>query len=102
MQPGVIYTAPDGSTVTLQCFIHEEKPYYFNRGTPAEFMMRRPDRLTDVRLLERTPGGDRYATRLYCRTVFGDTTNEPPLVRCDYLETWQEPPNGIITEGDFW
>lgn len=104
MRPGTVYTADDGSTVVLQLFAEEGFHQIFNKGTPAEFHYRAPDRLTDIRLLEMDPNGERYVTRLRCRHIDPDTLDGPeiPMWETCAAESWQEPSNGIIGDRTFW
>lgn len=97
MTPGVIYTAPDGSTVCLQIYIKEGMDNVFNPGTKAEWHLRPPDRVMDARLACESASGIRYVARLHSKAGVMDSVYD--IQQVDHLVY---PKKGIITDRLDW
>lgn len=93
MTPGVVYTAPDGSTVELQLFIHEREPW-----TDGIATHRAPDRVKDARLLMTATDGKCAALHLHSSHEFADTV----LTMYGNIRPPLHAKGGVVTRPEEW
>lgn len=93
MKPGVVYTAPDGSTVELQLFIEEREPWIDRIA-----VYRNPDRMRDVRLLMTSPDGKCAAFHLHSPTKVADTL----MTMYGNIRPPFHAKGGIVTRPEEW